>query len=710
MRNYNLMYLAVLAPCTALASPSNDSLNTDVGSAADGVTDTVIVTASQQSWFEQSSATALKMDAEQLDTPFSQNTINAAMLEDLKASTLEAAYGYMAGMSRSGESANAFTIRGMSADLQNVQVDGLPGLVSRFGAPVTANIERVDVLKGPASVLYGLMEPGGLVNIVTKKPQAEQHGQVDLAYQNYVNQSKGGYNGSFDVTGALDDDGEYLYRLIGGAEHSNSFRNYVDTNTRYLYPSFSRVWAYSRLDVQLEYTYEKRGADQGLALADGTNLDSVESIETYYQEPGDFERDEGYALGVSYVQQLNNDTTLNVKWRSVLHEDENQRYENNRVNTDGTLRRRDRHQLNRRGYHFLDTSLNWSFDGIVRHDLMVGINGGYEYRQYDRLDWRTSASPIAISDPVYYQEDDSIADDPHSMRRWKLYNAGVYAFDRLYLSDQWTLVGGARYDQQQGDYRLFYLDNDTTDRQATRTSSTNFNAGVVYQPLLTTSLYASYAESFDPQTVGTLDADGNQLDPEQAEQYEVGSKYASEDQRLNLQLALFDITKHNIVEENEAGDNELLGTVHSRGAEFNGQYQLSAEWQLQANYAWVNARITDTTEAETRYNAPAFAPVHSGSVWTRYNYPQMIAGGFVGGSFGAKYQSERYTGTATSSRVRLPGYTVMDMALYYERMNSKYSLTVANLTNEVYYSGGRNALKLWPGEPTKVTLAAQFNF
>ena len=702
MTSKHLLVLAVASASVSLAYADDNAATAD----SDAVVDTLVVTAKQQSWFEQSSSTALKMEAAQLETPFSQNTINDAMLEDLKASTLEAAYGYLAGVSRSGEAANSFTIRGMSADLQNVQVDGLPGLVSRFGAPVTANLERVDVLKGPASVLYGLMEPGGMVNMVTKKPEAEFHRQADVSYQNYVNQNKGGYNGSFDVTGAMDDDSEYLYRLIGGAEHSNSFRDYVDTNTRYLYPSFSRVWADSRLDVQLEYTYEKRGADQGLALADGTDLDSVESIETYYQEPGDFERDEGYALGVSYVQQLNRDATLNVKWRSVLHEDENQRYENNRVNSDGTLRRRDRHQLNRRAYHFLDTSVAWSFDGAVRHDLLVGINGGYEYRQYDRLDWRTSSTPISIADPVYYQEDESIADVPGSMRRWKLYNAGVYAFDRVYLSDAWTLVAGARYDQQQGDYRR--IDNDSGD--ATRTSSTNYNAGVVYQPTLTTSVYASYAESFDPQTVGTLDADGEQLDPEQAEQYEVGAKYASEDQRLNLQLAYFDINKHNIVEENEAGDNELLGSVHSRGAEFNGQYQLSDVWQLQANYAWVNARITDTTDADSRYNAPAFAPVHSGSVWTRYNYPQMVAGGFVGGSFGAKYQSERYTGTASGSRVRLPGYTVMDMALYYERMSSKYSLTVANLTNEVYYSGGRNALKLWPGAPTKVTLSAQFDF
>ncbi|MGB1092421.1 MAG: TonB-dependent siderophore receptor, partial [Oceanobacter sp.] len=206
------------------------------------------------------------------------------------------------------------------------------------------------------------------------------------------------------------------------------------------------------------------------------------------------------------------------------------------------------------------------------------------------------------------------------------------------------------------------------------------------------------------------DEDGDQMDPQEAQQYELGTKFSSENNKLNAQLALFDITKRNIVEENTDGYNEMLGAIESRGAEFNGQYQVTDQWQLQANAAWVKARITETTDDDALGNAPAFAPVHTASFWTRYNYPEIIAGGFVGGSFGARYQSERYTDDQTANRVRLPGYRVLDAAFYYERMNSKYSLSFNNLTNQLYYVGGRNDIKLWPGEPAKVTLAAQFDF
>ena len=166
----------------------------------------ITIFGSQYSYFEKARSTALKMDSDDLETPFTSNVINSAMLEDLKASTLEDAYSYIGGLSRTATSANAFTIRGQTSDLQNIQVDGLPGLVSRFGSPVTANIERVEVLKGPASVLYGWMDPGGLVNIITKRAKATSSHSIDITAQNFMDQGKSGIEGSIDSTGAINDD------------------------------------------------------------------------------------------------------------------------------------------------------------------------------------------------------------------------------------------------------------------------------------------------------------------------------------------------------------------------------------------------------------------------------------------------------------------------------------------------------------------------
>jgi iron complex outermembrane recepter protein len=671
------------------------------------LTDSLQIVGKQQSWFEKARSTAMKMEADDLEIPYSQSVINTTMLEDLKANSLEESYGYITGFSRSGTAANSFTIRGMAADLQNLQMDGLPGLVSRFGSPVTANIEQVEVLKGPASVLYGWMEPGGLVNIVTKKPQAVEGGSVDFTYQNFVDQNKGGYEGSVDYTGAVNADGSVMYRLIAGGEKKNSFRDYVDTDTRYFYPSVAfQLDANTRLDVQLEYVREHRNADDALFVLDH-NIDTAADIETYYQEPGNTDNDEGYALVVTLEQQLSEQMSTSFKWRSVVHEDERDLYENNAVVADDSLRRRNRHQLNQREYHFFDASIKYAVGEAVRHSLLAGINGGYEYRQYDQLAIDSRGANVTLQNPVY--TGDILSDDPGSFRRWNLYNAGVYLFDRMELNQHLTLVAGVRHDYQEGDYNLYYKDDTTTADDKTDTSSTNYNGGLVYRVNDDLSVYGSYSESFNPQTVATYDQSGDQLEPEQGEQYEAGFKLSGLQGRLNLSLAWFDITRHNVVENN--GDyNEPVGEVSSHGVEINPQYQITDNWQVQAGYTWMKAEVSKTLNDDARGNAPAFAPVQSSFLWSRYNYPHAIAGGFAGASLGIKHASDRFTDEETSKRVRLPSYTVMDVGLYFERQQMKYALNIANITDEVYYTGGSTNVKIYPGDPLKMSLSARYEF
>ncbi|MCY0967427.1 TonB-dependent siderophore receptor [Parathalassolituus penaei] len=699
--NLLALIIASLSISTAWAETLNDDTPIEI-------TESVSVVGEQESWFEEARTTALKMDADDLETPYSQSVLNSTLLDDFKANTLEEGFGYVSGFSRSGTAANSFTIRGMAADLQNLQVDGLPGLVSRFGSPVTANIEQVEVLKGPASVLYGWMEPGGMVNIVTKKPQAEAHNSVDLTYQNFVNQNKGGYEGSVDSTGALTADGKVMYRLIAGGEHENSYRGLVDNNSRYLYPSIAfQLDNDTRLDLQLEYTKEERGADDGLAVLNH-DINTAASIETWYQENGDFDNDEGHALSATLTHQFNQQLSSEVRWRSVWHEDERDLYENNAVvASDSSLRRRDRHQYNAREYHFVDARLNLDMGEQIKHHLVMGLNGGYEYRQYDQLAIDSRGANVSLYNPV--KTGNVLTEDPGSFRQWDIYNAGIYLTDRIELTDQLSLLAGVRHDYQEGDYHLYYRDADTSADDHTDTRSTNYNAGVVYRLTPQWSLYSSYAQSFSPQAVATYDENNQQMDPEQGEQYESGVKFGSDDGRLNMNLAWFDIHKYNVVENN--GDyNELVGEIRSRGLELNPQYQITNNLQMQAGYTWTEAEVSNSLNDDAEGNTPAFAPVHSAFMWSRYNYPTQVMGGTVGSSLGMKYESVRYTDEETSKRVRLPGYTVINAGFYYERNSARYALNVSNLTNEQYYTGGSADTKIYPGEPLKLSLSAQYEF
>ncbi|PWQ95177.1 TonB-dependent siderophore receptor [Leucothrix arctica] len=672
--------------------------------------DTVFVNGKQDSYFEKSRETALKTETSDLDTPFSTSVINDTLLKDLKANTLEDSYDYITGFNRSGTNANAFTIRGMSADLTNIQTDGLPGLTSRFGSPVTANIERVEVLKGPSSVLYGAMDPGGLVNIVTKKPEAEAKRTIDVGYQYFTEQSKGGYEASLDLTGPLNNSGTVLYRFIAGGESKDSFRNHVDSDNIYLYPSLTyKPNDNTQLDVQAEYLKEDRKADNGLFVLNN-DINTIAPIETYYQEPGDSDKDEGTAISASLKHKFNDQLTANVKLRSVKHTDERDLYESNAVSDDdGTLRRRNRHQYNERDAHTLDANLNYKIDGAVEQNILVGLTVGKEYRQFDRLAFDERGAFININNPVY--TGDILADDPGSFRHWNLYSKALYLSDQIYVNEALSLTAGIRHDIQKGDYHLSFLDSDTVQDEEADSSNTSFNAGAVYRVNDSLSVYGSYAESFNPQSIPTFDASGDQLAPEEGEQFEVGVKFSSANERLNLNLALFDITKANVAEESDVtGFDELIGTIESRGLEANLQYQITDNLQLQTGYTYTDAEVTDTFNDDALGNVPGAVAKHAAFAWGRYNYPKSVLGGNVGASAGVTYKGERYTDEETSKRVLLPDYTVIDVGLHYERKNAKYALNIGNITDETYYIGGTNDSRIYAGDPLQLSLTASIDF
>lgn len=659
-------------------------------------------------YFEQKNSTALKGAVDEDRIPFTTNVLNSQVIEDLKADRLEKAFDYIPGFTRSGPIANSFTIRGQSADLQNLQVDGLPGLTTRFGSPTTANIERVEVLKGPASVLYGWMDPGGMVNMITKKPEDEEIREITASGQIFPEYGETGYAASFDINGRADDTGTFLYRLVAGYENEDSFRDHVDDDrAAYIFPSFAWVPDENRrLDIQFEYTKDDRKADDGLFVLN-QDINQRADITTYYQEPGDTDTDEGYALGLAYQHGFTKGVDLNLKWRSVWHTDERDLYESNAVQSDGTLRRRNRHQYNEREYHFADANVNVGLNALVKQQLIVGVNGGYEYRQYDRIAFDTTGANVDLIDPVYTGQ--VLEDDPGSFRTWDLYNVGVYAQDQIAVTDKLSFVLGGRYDTQKGDYSLRYEDRSTTANESATVHNTSFNAGATYEVTPMASVYASVSQSFNPQAIPTYDANNQQLDPEQGMQYEVGVKLHLLDDKLNANLAVYDMTKENISETVD-GARALVGTVESQGAEISLQYQPSLNWQIQAAYSYTEAEVTETTNDDARGNVPGFVPRHTASLLARYNHPEEVLGGMVGMGLGWRYQSSRYTDEETSKRVSLPSYHVTDLNFYYELENLKLSLIIDNLLDELYFTGATDDTSMYVGDPRTVTLKAKYIF
>ena len=702
-------YLWALSPLY-LAS-SNYLHAEEVLSPTDVVDEVIVVVGKQDSYLNTSVSSATKGLSDPFDVPLTVNIINDVFLRDLRAQTLADAYGYTTGLSQSGVNANSFTLRGLPASLQSVQVNGLPGLASRFGSPTTANVERIEVLKGPASVLYGQLEPGGLINITTKKPQAEREINFDISAQTYNTGvssigDDNGFTATLDATGALTDDERWLYRFIASTEAINSFRTDVERDNYYLFPTLTyRISDISELTFGLEIVEENAVADEGL-VAINNDINLIAAIDTHYQEKDDQDNDEATVAFATLTSELNDNFDLTVNWRSVWHEDSRILFENNRVNdadniNEATLRRRDRNQLNKREYHFFDINTKGVINtGDIEHNLLLGINAGSEKRDFERIRFGASITPdINILSPVL-GEGEPVVIQSSSDRITDLWNYGAYIQDVIHLNEQWIVMAGLRYEKQEVDF--IEQVSDFTDEQDS--DSWVPMAGVVFKANPNLSVYASYGESFNPNSVERSDENEQKFEAEQGEQFELGLKAFMFENKANISLAYFDITKDNIVERNENGDFELLGEVESNGVEVEFLAQPIDNWQIKAGYAYVDSIVAKSPTATTEGNPVEFAPENDFYLWTRYNINQAIKGWLTGFSLGINHESTRYTSSDTLTRVELPSYTKVDAAVYFEKRNYAISLNVENIFDQRYFDGGTRDTKLYVGEPRKLSL------
>jgi len=679
-----------------------------------------VVIYGRQSPYYRLSETATKTDRDLLETPLSVTILNKNFLEDLRTETVSDAYAYTLGLSQSGVLANGFTLRGLPSDLQNIQVDGLPGLASRFGSPTTANIERIEVLKGPASVLYGLMEPGGLVNITTKRPSADRLTILSGTAQSYAGETSDfgddlGGTITIDSTGPIGGNERFLYRLVASYENINSFRDGVTYKNIFIFPSLSYQFTDNILaTVGLEYVKEEGDADDGL-VAVNDDIDLTAPLDVRYQEDGDFDNDKGIVGFFRLDYDIGANTLFRVNARSVFHEDERRLFENNRVNDaadpfQSTLRRRDRHQLNKRQYHFLDTNLAHKFDtGPLRHSVLAGFNGGFERSDFERIRFGSSITPnISVFEPEF-GVGVPVAETAGTDRITDRWNYGFYAQDVVDIGRYVTLMFGARYDRQIVDFKeqvSGFTDDQTTEAFLPQ-------GGIVIKPTDFLSIYASYTESFSPNSVERRAADGSSFDPEEGNQIEIGAKATFLDERINATFAVFDIEKTNILERNTNGDWELLGELESKGFEFELQALPIQNWQFRMGYAYVDSIVSDSDTVELIGARNSFAPEHDFFIWSRYNFPNPVLGGVVGASLGVNFESTRFTDenrAAVATPVELPSYARADMGLYYETETFGLALNVENLFDQRYYTGGSRDTKIYPGDPRLITLSTRFKF
>jgi iron complex outermembrane receptor protein len=735
---------AVAAMCAAFhgaawAAEESGSRTQEAG--ADEI-ETVVVSAK----FVATGATsAMKQDIDVMDTPYSVANYSSAFMKAIETTNIADLYSYMTGVRRGGISGYDVSIRGFKttqADKGAILVDGLPGLSGRFGSPPTFASEHVEVVKGPASVLYGQAQPGGFINIVSKKPARTFGAIFDVRGSSYSGAGlsfgdSSGLNIGVDVTGPIDSGQRFLYRLVGEYTDRDTFRDAFE-EAKYLSPSVTwNVTDESSLTAAFEYRARDNSYDNQL-VAPNKEAGRIADIRTKYQEPGDVQEEEGYGVTLSYVQRFANDMKLNAAFRSISTEDTAEGFDNVAVLADlVTLQRRARQQKNQRTYDYLDANLAVPFaTGAVEHKLLFGVNGGTDSTDFERIQFfngpttGAAAQPgpgrlnINIYSPVYGNPLplNSYPTGPVNRRYTKNTSLGVYLSDLVTMSERWKMNVGLRWasEEQETEERK----TPPLTSQETDSSEVLPTFGLLYQPTEAWTLYASYATSFVPQAAGAQDAAGslNPFDPQSGKQVEVGAKTQSQDGRLTATLALFDIKKEDTLAPVTCNAgvvgtcSQQVGAERSEGVELELNYRVLDNLQLVAGYAYTDARVEETYPGSAAPLVGAQltnSAENAANVWLRYDVEEGSLRG-LGIGAGVYYSSE-ITGSLPSTGDRrvltLPSYTVADLAVYYT-LNDRFDFTLkaANLFDENYFEGVNsttNEIGVVAGAPRSLTLSVR---
>jgi iron complex outermembrane receptor protein len=638
-------------------------------------------------------ATGTRTDTPLIEIPQSIQVLDRQQLDDQQVLTLPEALRWVPGVSSEGSRGgfdDTFVLRGFDASgftfLDGLRVD------PRFWiAQEVFGLERIEVLKGPASVLYGQVAPGGIVNLISKRPRPEPHYELG-----FTAGSDDFYEATVDLGGPLLADKSLLYRLTGLYLNRGDFVEFVDKERVFLAPALTwRIGPDTTLTVLSNALYEE-WVESLFLPAEGTVLANPNGTiprHRFAGEPG-FDRDYAWRLQVGYQfeHRLHASLHLQHSLRVQYFEfGENAHFPlgllDDQRRVDRFVSRVDISATN----IGTDTHLAWTFQtGPLAHRLLGGVDVLWDRFRFTSRSG--SVAPLDLFTPVYGAPVTIGPVDFDSA--FFLTQVGLYVQDQVQLLQHLSILLGGRFD-------LAWNDTDNRLTRATTQQDDDaftWRAGLVYQFLTGLAAYASYATSFQPVTFGAR-ASGAAFDPERGEQYEVGLKADLWRGRVASTLAFYHLLRDNVTTTDPTNPNFSIqtGEQRSRGIEWNVQARPVDGWDFLAFYAYTDAEITQDTTF-TPGNRLLAVPFHTGGLWTTWQFPWGPVKG-LGAGFGVRYVGDR-AGDLDNS-FALPDYTVFDAAVFYRYGPLNVQVNLKNFTDEVYFTS-RSRTFVEPGEPLTV--------
>jgi iron complex outermembrane receptor protein len=679
-----------------------------------------------------------KTDTPLLETPMAVQVVTRELMDDQKATTVKSALDTVSAVrpQTTLQRGNDFLVRGFKTRPYR---DGLtPGgtRVSTAAEFDSAVVDRVEVVKGPAAVLYGRSEPGGLINLVTKRPLEESYHAVELQGGSYDFKRL-----EWDTTGPVSEDGRLLYRFAGAWQDNESFRDFrFNKSLAGLLALTWKVTDSTRLLLDLESRDGKYRSDRGVfALGDRPAPVPVTRSFGEPNDPVDNTKRTNLALGLEHE--------FNADWRvkaRILQSDTSSVDFDikpaNLVTASTFLDPATTNRLYPRNIFYqkaaADTiagnvDLTGHFTtGTLKHNVLVGLDyfrstGSYE--THGNFLAPIAGLAIDIYNPVYGTVPDSAYTNilgvnfgnnlSRFLDQWK----GVYVQDHITYAERWHLLLGGRYDWAEtgrGSVNggVGTMDDAQRNLKTVMRKDQAFSprAGLLYQWQPWLSGYASWTRSFG--TNNGVSSTGGSFDPEVGEQYEVGLKAELLDKRLLTTASLFRITKDNVLTADLAtpdpNDSATIGQMRSQGLELEAVGQVTDALSLNANYSYLDTKITKDNRGLEGHRFGS-VPRHAVSLWGKYRFPSGWTFG-LGGIAVSERQGDN------ENTFILPGFTRIDSMLAYSwkasgsRMTAQ--LTVRNLLNKHYYestdpfSNAPPRVGIYPGELRSAMLSIKAEF
>lgn len=693
------------------------------------------------------------------EVPQSVGYVTKELILDQGATTVNEVVKNISGVNQNS-SYNDFSIRGFRATGNRNSgnlLNGMRAQTSLWKQSSLANIERVEVIKGPASALFGNAAPGGVINRVTKKPLFENKNSITVGVGSWNTLKTYG-----DFTGPLNPKKTLLYRLNLGYEKTDSFRDLQGSESIIAAPSFSYI-PNEKTHINVDFVYQNFNGkiDRGQSVPADGNVYST-PISRSLSAANDFLKENTLNTTIALTHKFSDHISLNAIYlnssysEDMLEHTQANLYYKQIGNGANAFRYADPNKVmmtaNQRKRYFANNSFNTYFNfnfntGILKHKLLVGYDyfiseqkagsssisaQGYLSKDKTKVinTYTTTANVLAGSvqtpttnvpvfdlyDPIAgnaYKDISKYIWKQNTLNPYEEYSHGVYVQEQIDISIVKLLIGLRQ------EWFTETLNKETTKEISRQTSAFIPRVGLVVEASENINLYSTWVKGFQPQGAN-IQSDperyGGPFDYMKSELYEVGLKTEWFNKRLSATLAVFKITQENSLEQSpKAGKADWRVPVdeESNGFELDVAGQILPNFSVVANYAYTDARIVKLKEEgaikDLNVQRPS-TPRHAANLWTKYIFENGSLKG-LGAGIGVSYASERLGQVGRrATAASYPDYTLLNAVLYYKVKDVQLQLNVNNVLNRTYWISGYDNLRNFPGAPRNINVSVTYRF